>query len=112
MNLLFNYLKSLFQRLSSSGGEDSKRGDASTSVIEDSIAEEVGEVSDPNALIYKPPESKPWVSLGSEKEIFPFVPEAATSAGKKIKLTITRRRKLFGNPIEFEDRDPKDVKDG
>ncbi|XP_043942811.1 dynein axonemal intermediate chain 3 [Protopterus annectens] len=60
-------------------------------------------------LVYKPPLSKPWVSLGSEKEI---EDESVKDFQKQIKCIISRVRKEFGAPVKFSDRNSSDVKDG
>ncbi|NXF32805.1 WDR63 protein, partial [Nyctibius bracteatus] len=57
---------------------------------------------------YKPPVHKPWVSLGSEKE----VEEAAVKdTVAKIKYMISRVRRKFGAPITFTDKNASHVKD-
>ncbi|NXN12830.1 WDR63 protein, partial [Indicator maculatus] len=50
---------------------------------------------------YKPPVHKPWVSLGSEKEV---EEESVKETVPKIKYMISQARRRFGAPIEFTDR--------
>uniref|UniRef100_A0A663DY13 Dynein axonemal intermediate chain 3 n=1 Tax=Aquila chrysaetos chrysaetos TaxID=223781 RepID=A0A663DY13_AQUCH len=57
---------------------------------------------------YKPPVHKPWVSLGSEKEV---EEESVKDAVTKIKYMISRVRKKFGAPITFTDKNASQVKD-
>ncbi|KAF6346020.1 hypothetical protein mRhiFer1_018328 [Rhinolophus ferrumequinum] len=59
-------------------------------------------------LIYKPPVSKPWVSLGSEKEI---AEESVKEPTKQITYMISRKRSAFGAPIQFSDQNASSVKD-
>ncbi|KFP24790.1 WD repeat-containing protein 63, partial [Colius striatus] len=58
---------------------------------------------------YKPPVPKPWVSLGSEKEV---EEESVKDRVTKIKYMISRVRRKFGTPITFTDRNASHVKDG
>nr|XP_012603065.1 WD repeat-containing protein 63 isoform X2 [Microcebus murinus] len=58
--------------------------------------------------IYKPPVSKPWVSLGSEKEI---EEESVKESTKQIRYMISRKRSRFGAPIKFSDQNASYVKD-
>ncbi|XP_066297797.1 dynein axonemal intermediate chain 3-like [Branchiostoma lanceolatum] len=58
---------------------------------------------------YKPPVPKDWVSYGSEKEI---AEEAFGETRPKKVFKIARPRREFGAPVNFTDRDVKDVKDG
>ncbi|XP_055258158.1 dynein axonemal intermediate chain 3 isoform X2 [Moschus berezovskii] len=58
--------------------------------------------------IYKPPISKPWVSLGSEKEI---EEESVKDSTKQITYMISRKRSEFGAPIKFSDQNASSVKD-
>ncbi|XP_027470263.1 WD repeat-containing protein 63 isoform X2 [Zalophus californianus] len=58
--------------------------------------------------IYKPPISKPWVSLGSEKEI---AEESVKESTKQITYMISRKRSEFGAPIKFSDQNASNVKD-
>ncbi|XP_043316733.1 dynein axonemal intermediate chain 3 [Cervus canadensis] len=58
--------------------------------------------------IYKPPISKPWVSLGSEKEI---EEESVKESTKQITYVISRKRSEFGAPIKFSDQNASSVKD-
>ncbi|XP_019481953.1 PREDICTED: WD repeat-containing protein 63 [Hipposideros armiger] len=61
-----------------------------------------------DVLIYKPPVSKPWVSLGSEKEI---EEESVKESTKQITYMISRKRSEFGAPIKFSDQNASSVKD-
>uniref|UniRef100_A0A8B9W115 Dynein axonemal intermediate chain 3 n=1 Tax=Bos mutus grunniens TaxID=30521 RepID=A0A8B9W115_BOSMU len=58
--------------------------------------------------IYRPPISKPWVSLGSEKEI---EEESVKESTKQITYMISRKRSEFGAPIKFSDQNASSVKD-
>ncbi|KAB1269100.1 WD repeat-containing protein 63 [Camelus dromedarius] len=58
--------------------------------------------------VYKPPVSKPWVSLGSEKEIDE---ETVKESTKQITYMISRKRSEFGAPIKFSDQNASSVKD-
>ncbi|NWZ33944.1 WDR63 protein, partial [Brachypodius atriceps] len=51
---------------------------------------------------------KPWVSLGSEKEV---EEESVKERDTKIKYKISRVRRRFGAPITFSDRNASDEKD-
>ncbi|KAF1441168.1 DNAI3 protein, partial [Pygoscelis papua] len=57
---------------------------------------------------YKPPVHKPWVSLGSEKEV---EEESVKDTATKIKYMISRVRRKFGAPITFTDKNASHVKD-
>ncbi|XP_075567513.1 dynein axonemal intermediate chain 3 isoform X3 [Pelecanus crispus] len=57
---------------------------------------------------YKPPVHKPWVSLGSEKEV---EEESVKDTITKIKYMISRVRRKFGAPITFTDKNASHVKD-
>ncbi|XP_040533261.1 dynein axonemal intermediate chain 3 isoform X1 [Gallus gallus] len=57
---------------------------------------------------YKPPVSKPWVSLGSEKEV---EEESVKDRVKKIKYMFSRGYGKFGAPITLTDRNASHVKD-
>ncbi|NXE79223.1 WDR63 protein, partial [Cochlearius cochlearius] len=57
---------------------------------------------------YKPPVQKPWVSLGSEKEV---EEESVKNKVIKIKYMISRVRRKFGAPITFTDKNASHVKD-
>ncbi|XP_054068004.1 dynein axonemal intermediate chain 3 [Rissa tridactyla] len=57
---------------------------------------------------YKPPVHKPWVSLGSEKEV---EEESVKATVAKIKYMISRIRRKFGAPITFTDKNASHVKD-
>lgn len=58
--------------------------------------------------IYKPPVSKPWVSLGSEKEI---EEESVQESKKRVTYMISRKRSQFGAPVTFGDQNASSVKD-
>ncbi|NXT55435.1 WDR63 protein, partial [Pluvianellus socialis] len=57
---------------------------------------------------YKRPVHKPWVSLGSEKEV---EEESVKDTVTKIKYMISRVRRKFGAPITFTDKNASHVKD-
>ncbi|NXU22291.1 WDR63 protein, partial [Thalassarche chlororhynchos] len=57
---------------------------------------------------YKPPVHKPWVSLGSEKEV---EEECVKDTVTKIRYMISRVRRKFGAPITFTDKNASHVKD-
>ncbi|XP_010118450.1 PREDICTED: WD repeat-containing protein 63, partial [Chlamydotis macqueenii] len=57
---------------------------------------------------YKPPVHKPWVSLGSEKEV---EEESVKETVTKIKYMLSRVRRKFGAPITFTDKNASHVKD-
>ncbi|NXE06677.1 WDR63 protein, partial [Lophotis ruficrista] len=57
---------------------------------------------------YKPPVPKPWVSLGSEKEV---EEESVKETVTKIKYMLSRVRRKFGAPITFTDKNASHVKD-
>ncbi|XP_075012286.1 dynein axonemal intermediate chain 3 isoform X4 [Calonectris borealis] len=57
---------------------------------------------------YKPPVHKPWISLGSEKEV---EEESVKDTVTKIKYMISRVRRKFGAPITFADKNASNVKD-
>ncbi|XP_048354037.1 dynein axonemal intermediate chain 3 isoform X3 [Sphaerodactylus townsendi] len=59
--------------------------------------------------VYKPPVPKPWVSLGSEKEI---EEESVKESPAKIKYMISRPHKEFGTRIKFFDRNASSDKFG
>ncbi|XP_075471750.1 dynein axonemal intermediate chain 3 isoform X2 [Ascaphus truei] len=69
--------------------------------------EEDGDDADEYA--YKPPISKPWISLGSEMEI---EEEMVKDTGTKIKYMISRLHREFGSQIHFSDHNASNVKDG
>ncbi|XP_031455865.1 WD repeat-containing protein 63 [Phasianus colchicus] len=62
----------------------------------------------PEVCAYKPPVSKPWVSLGSEKEV---EEESVKERVKKIKYMFSQGQRKFGAPISFTDRNASHVKD-
>ncbi|XP_075615941.1 dynein axonemal intermediate chain 3 isoform X3 [Balearica regulorum gibbericeps] len=57
---------------------------------------------------YTPPVHKPWVSLGSEKEV---EEESVKDTVTKIKYMISRVRRKFGAPITFTDKNASYVGD-
>uniref|UniRef100_A0A7M4FGF3 Dynein axonemal intermediate chain 3 n=1 Tax=Crocodylus porosus TaxID=8502 RepID=A0A7M4FGF3_CROPO len=73
--------------------------------------EEGGETKEgtPEEFVYKPPVPKPWVSLGSEKEV---EEESVKETVTKIKYEISRLRRQFGAAVTFTDRNASNVKDG
>ncbi|NXA31614.1 WDR63 protein, partial [Eudromia elegans] len=58
--------------------------------------------------VYKPLVRKPWVSLGSEKEV---EEESVKDTVSKIKYLISRARRKFGAPVTFADKNASSVKD-
>ncbi|XP_047583593.1 dynein axonemal intermediate chain 3 [Lutra lutra] len=70
--------------------------------------EEYKEYIPEDVYVYKPPISKPWVSLGSEKEI---EEESVKESTKQITYMISRKRSEFGAPIKFSDQNASSVKD-
>ncbi|XP_053098765.1 dynein axonemal intermediate chain 3 isoform X2 [Hemicordylus capensis] len=73
--------------------------------------EEEGEVKEGSQeeYVYKPPVRKPWVSLGSEKEI---EEESVKESSTKIKYMISRPHKEFGIRIKFYNRNASTDKHG
>nr|XP_008112387.1 PREDICTED: WD repeat-containing protein 63 isoform X2 [Anolis carolinensis] len=59
--------------------------------------------------VYKPPVRKPWISLGSEKEI---EEESFKESRKMIKYMISRPHKEFGVRIKFHNRNASTDKQG
>ncbi|XP_064003990.1 dynein axonemal intermediate chain 3 [Pogoniulus pusillus] len=57
---------------------------------------------------YKPPVHKPWVSLGSEKEV---EEESVKESVPKIKYMIPQVRRKFGSSIKFTDRNASCIDD-
>lgn len=70
--------------------------------------EELKEHVQEDLYIYKPPVSKPWVSLGSEKEI---EEESVQESKKRVTYMISRKRRQFGAPVTFRDQNASSVKD-
>lgn len=70
--------------------------------------EEIKEIPE-DTYIYKPPVSKPWVSLGSEKEL---AEESVKESTKQTTFMISRKRCNFGAPVKFKDHNASSVKDG
>ncbi|XP_042318126.1 dynein axonemal intermediate chain 3 isoform X2 [Sceloporus undulatus] len=73
--------------------------------------EEEGEIKEgiQEEYIYKPPVRKPWVSLGSEKEI---EEESVKESRSRIKFMISRPHKEFGVRIKFHKRNASTDKQG
>ncbi|XP_052258483.1 dynein axonemal intermediate chain 3-like isoform X6 [Dreissena polymorpha] len=67
------------------------------------------EAEDTTVYKYVPPQSKEWVSHGSEKEI---KEESVVEMRRRLKVSVRRKRKLFGAPCKFTDRNVGDAKDG
>ncbi|XP_045159985.2 dynein axonemal intermediate chain 3-like isoform X2 [Mercenaria mercenaria] len=67
------------------------------------------EEEDTTVYKYVPPESKEWISLGSEKDI---KEESVAEMRRRLKVSVRRKRRLFGAPCEFKDRNVGDAKDG
>lgn len=61
-----------------------------------------------DVYVYNPPVSKPWVSLGSEKEI---EEESVQESGKRVTYMISRKRSEFGASVTFSDQNASSVKD-
>lgn len=76
---------------------------------EGEAGEDGEEEEDDTVYQYVPPESKEWVSQGSEKEIHA---STVVEARKKLKVSVKRVRREFGAPIQFSDRNVADAKDG
>ncbi|OXB55465.1 hypothetical protein ASZ78_012897, partial [Callipepla squamata] len=74
---------------------------------EEIVTEEEKEVT-LEVCAYKHPISKPWVSLGSEKEV---EEESVKDRVKKIKYMFSRAHRKFGASIRFTDRNASHVKD-
>ncbi|KAL4236475.1 WD repeat-containing protein 63 [Mactra antiquata] len=68
-----------------------------------------GEEEDTTVYKYIPPVAKDWISHGSEKEI---LEESVTEMRRRMKVSVRRKRRLFGAPCEFKDRNVGDAKDG
>ncbi|XP_073449718.1 dynein axonemal intermediate chain 3 [Aquarana catesbeiana] len=75
----------------------------------ESVIDEEAKEEDTEDYTYHPPISKPWVSLGSEKEI---EEEMVRESRAKIKFMISRVRREFGAQVTFSDYNASDVKDG
>ncbi|XP_020946007.1 WD repeat-containing protein 63 isoform X3 [Sus scrofa] len=82
--------------------------------------EEYKEYIPEDIYIYKPPVSKPWVSLGSEKEIEEESVKESTKQTKdhclrwmfwKVTYMISRKRSDFGASVKFSDQNASTVKD-
>ncbi|XP_005385198.1 PREDICTED: WD repeat-containing protein 63 [Chinchilla lanigera] len=70
--------------------------------------EEYKELIPEEIFTYVPPVSKPWVSLGSEKEI---EEESVKKSTKQVTYMISRKRSDFGAPVTFSDQNASSVKD-
>ncbi|EGW11115.1 WD repeat-containing protein 63 [Cricetulus griseus] len=70
--------------------------------------EELKEHIPEDVYVYKPPMSKPWVSLGSEKEI---EEESVKESKRRVTYMISRKRSKFGAPVTFRDHNASSVKD-
>ncbi|NXD82038.1 WDR63 protein, partial [Halcyon senegalensis] len=70
--------------------------------------EEENREGTPEVHPYKPPVHKPWVSLGSEKEV---EEESVKETVPKITYMISRAQGKFGAPITFTDRNASQVED-
>ncbi|CAH6777166.1 dynein axonemal intermediate chain 3 [Phodopus roborovskii] len=70
--------------------------------------EEPKELAPEDMYVYKPPMSKPWVSLGSEKEI---EEESVKESKRRVTYMISRKRSQFGAPVAFRDQNASSVKD-
>ncbi|XP_004841411.1 WD repeat-containing protein 63 [Heterocephalus glaber] len=70
--------------------------------------EEHKELIPEETYTYTPPISKPWVSLGSEKEI---EEESVKKSTKQVTYMISRKRIDFGAPISFSDQNASSVKE-
>ncbi|XP_068095221.1 dynein axonemal intermediate chain 3 [Hyperolius riggenbachi] len=75
----------------------------------DAVTDEDVQEEDPEEFTYHPPVPKPWVSLGSEKEI---EEEMVKESRGKIKFMICRAHREFGAEVSFSDCNASDVKDG
>lgn len=93
--------------LSRTSGGDSQAGDEDGESRGEEEDEEEEEEEDTTVYVYVPPESKPWVSLGSEKEIDDC---AVGTTHKKITMSVKRKRANFGAPVQFEDLNVADSK--
>ncbi|XP_065597164.1 dynein axonemal intermediate chain 3 [Cyrtonyx montezumae] len=74
---------------------------------EETVTEEEKELT-LEVCAFKHPVSKPWVSLGSEKEV---EEESVKNRVKKIKYMFSRAHRKFGASIRFTDRNASHVKD-
>ncbi|XP_076196638.1 dynein axonemal intermediate chain 3 isoform X2 [Aptenodytes patagonicus] len=79
-----------------------------TAEEKDDDKEEENREETPEIHPYKPPVHKPWVSLGSEKEV---EEESVKDTVTKIKHMISRVRRKFGAPVTFTDKNASHVKD-
>ncbi|CAI9547361.1 unnamed protein product, partial [Staurois parvus] len=75
----------------------------------EAVIDEEAKEEDTEDYTYHPPIPKPWVSLGSEKEI---EEEMVKESRAKIKFMISRIRREFGAQVNFSDYNASDVKDG
>ncbi|CAO2600369.1 Dynein axonemal intermediate chain 3 [Lemmus lemmus] len=70
--------------------------------------EEAKEHAPEDMYVYKAPVSKPWVSLGSEKEI---EEESVKESKRQATYMISRKRSKFGAPVTFRDHNASSIKD-
>ncbi|XP_040607574.1 dynein intermediate chain 3, axonemal [Mesocricetus auratus] len=89
------------------GTEDGKENFLNTPEIPEE-QEEPKDLVPEDVYVYKPPVSKPWVSLGSEKEI---EEESVKESKKRVTYMISRKRSQFGAPVTFRDQNASSVKD-
>ncbi|XP_045403584.1 dynein axonemal intermediate chain 3 isoform X1 [Lemur catta] len=89
------------------GTEEGKENYLNPPEVPEEQEEEKEHISE-EVYVYKPLVSKPWVSLGSEKEI---EEESVKESTKQIKYMISRKRSKFGAPIKFSDQNASNVKD-
>ncbi|XP_066481527.1 dynein axonemal intermediate chain 3 [Tiliqua scincoides] len=92
------------------GTEEAKEGILKSPEPEEEEGEVVeGAQDEGGSLLYKPPVRKPWVSLGSEKEI---EEESVKETTTKIKYMISRPHKEFGIRMKFHNRNASIDKHG
>ncbi|XP_023417057.1 dynein axonemal intermediate chain 3 isoform X2 [Cavia porcellus] len=89
------------------GTEEGKENYLNASEVQED-QEEYKEFIPEEIYTYIPPVSKPWVSLGSEKEI---EEESVKKSTKQVTYMISRKRSEFGAPITFRDQNASSVKD-
>ncbi|XP_058159219.1 dynein axonemal intermediate chain 3 isoform X3 [Dasypus novemcinctus] len=89
------------------GTEEGKENYLNTSEVPEE-QEEYKEHIPEDTYVYKPPISKPWISLGSEKEI---EEESVKESTKQSTYKISRKRSEFGSRIKFSDQNASSVKD-
>ncbi|KAM9241771.1 dynein axonemal intermediate chain 3 [Dugong dugon] len=89
------------------GTEEGKESYLNASEVPEELEEHKEHVIE-DIYVYKPPVSKPWVSLGSEKEI---EEQSVKESTKQITYMISRKRSAFGAPIKFRDHNASSIKD-